>query len=431
MIREVKVGIIGFGTVGTGVASCLLQNAEVIARRTGIRPVLAKIADVDIETPRGIALPDGILTRDAEGLIKEVDIVVELVGGTGLAKDFILSALKQGKPVVTANKALLAEHGEEIFYAAEKSKADIYYEASVAGGIPIIKILREGLVANRIEKIAGILNGTCNYILTRMEEDGIGFEVALRNAQKLGYAEANPSLDIEGIDTAHKAAILASLAYGEWFGLRPIHVEGIKDITLEDIIYAAKLGYKIKLLAIIKQEDNGDVQIRVHPTLVSSESLLANVDDVFNAVLVKGSPVGETLYYGRGAGRDATASAVVADIVDVMLNLKFGSHRRVPAFKIGKQFRNLIPMEEILSRYYMRIQVLDKPGVVAKIANILASRGISMSSMLQPERQSADNVTLLVITHFSKEKDVLGAVMEMETLEFVKQKIKLIRIEDL
>lgn len=430
MVREVKIGIIGFGTVGSGVATCLQENAEVIARRTGIRPMLAKIADIDIKTKRSVQVPAQILTNDAYELIDSVDVVVELVGGTGCAKDFILTALKKGKPVVTANKALLAEHGEEIFYAAEKSKADIYYEASVAGGIPIIKILREGLVANRIEKILGIMNGTCNYILTRMERESINFETVLADAQKLGYAETNPALDIDGIDTAHKAAILSSLAYGEWFGMKPIYAEGIRNIKLEDLKYASELGYKIKLLAVIKQE-NDDVQIRVHPTLVDKQTLLANVSDVYNAVLVKGGTVGETLYYGRGAGRDATASAVVADLVDVMLNLKFGSHRRVPAFNIGRQFRNLIPMEDIKTRYYLRLQVLDKPGVIAKIANVLAERGISMSSMLQREKQSVDNVNLLIVTHVAKEKDVNSAVMEIESLECVKGKIVLLRIEDI
>ncbi len=430
MLKEVKIGIIGFGTVGAGVASCLLENAEVIARRTGLKPVLFRIADIDIATPRNIKVPDSILTQDAHSLISESDLVVELVGGTGCAKDFILAALKAGKPVVTANKALLAEHGEEIFYAAEKSKADIYYEASVAGGIPIIKVLREGLVGNRIEKILGIMNGTCNYILSRMSTDLLDFDTALSEAKRLGYAEANPSLDIDGIDTAHKAAILSSLAYGEWFGMKPIHVEGIRGIKNEDFKYSSELGYTIKLLAVIKQESD-DVQIRVHPTLISSDSMLANVSGVFNAVMVKGSPVGETLYYGRGAGRDATASSVVADIVDVMLNLKFGSHRRVPAFKIGKQYRNLTPIQDIATRYYLRLQVLDRPGVIAKIAEILAGRGISLSSMIQREKQSAENVNLVVITHIAKEKDVMSAVLELETLDCVKDKLVLIRIEDI
>ena len=266
-MKEIKVGIIGFGTVGAGVAANLLSNGDVIAKRTGVKLVLSKIADIDIKRDRGVKVPKKILTTDVMALIKEVDVVVELVGGTTIAKDFIMAALKLGKPVVTANKALLAKKGEELLAAAEKSKADIYYEASVAGGIPIIKVLREGLAANRIQKIYGILNGTCNYILTRMEREGLDFEPILKDAQALGYAEAEPSLDIDGFDTAHKAAILASLAYGEWFGLDPIHIEGIRDISLTDLRFADELGYRIKLLAIIKQVKE-DVQIRVHPTLV-------------------------------------------------------------------------------------------------------------------------------------------------------------------
>jgi homoserine dehydrogenase len=429
-VKEVKIGIIGFGTVGAGVVSCLLENGDVIARRTGVRLVLSRIADIDVKTDRKVNVPNEILTTDAMKLIDEVDVVVELVGGTNKAKEFILAALKKGKPVVTANKALLAEYGEEIFAAAEKSKADIYYEASVCGGIPIIKALKEGLVSNKIQKIIGIMNGTCNYILTRMEKERIGFEDVLKEAQKLGYAEANPSFDIDGVDTAHKTAILASLAYGEWFGMKPIHVQGIRGIHLCDISFAAELGYRLKLLGIIKQEED-DVEIRVHPTLIPSSSLLANISDVFNGVMVKGSPVGETLFYGRGAGRNATASAVVADLVDVALNLKFGSHRRVPAFTIGRQFRQILPMQEIMSRYYMRIQVLDKPGVVAKISTVIGNKGISISSLRQLEGQSADNVSLLIMTHMAKEQSLNDAVAEMEKLDCVRNKITLIHVEDI
>lgn len=429
-MREVKIGIIGFGTVGAGVVSCLLENGDVISRRTGVKLVLSRIADIDVKTDRKVNVPKEILTTDAMRLIEEVDVVVELVGGTNRAKEFILAALKKGKPVVTANKALLAEFGEEIFAVAEKSKADIYYEASVCGGIPIIKALKEGLVANRIQKIVGIMNGTCNYILTRMEKERIGFEEVLKEAQKLGYAEANPSFDIDGIDTAHKTAILASLAYGEWFGMKPVHVQGIRGVSLCDISFAAELGYRLKLLGIIKQEQD-DVEIRVHPTLIPSSSMLANISDVFNGVMVKGNPVGETLFYGRGAGRNATASAVVADLVDVALNLKFGSHRRVPAFTIGRQFRQILPMNEIMSRYYMRIQVLDKPGVVAKISTVIGNKGISISSLRQLEGQSSDNVSLLLMTHLAKEQALNEALSELERLDCVKSKITLIHVEDI
>jgi len=429
-VKKVKVGIIGFGTVGTGVAACILKNSEIIAKRTGITLELNKIADLDIEKDRGIKLPDGVLTKDTQKLIKDADIVVELIGGTTKAKDLILEALKMGKPVVTANKALLAEKGEEIFAAAEKSEADIYYEASVAGGIPVIKALKEGLVGNRINKIYGILNGTCNYILTRMERESVDFMPVLKDAQKLGYAEAEPSLDIDGHDTAHKAAILASLAYGEWFGVKPIYVQGIRDISLTDLKFAQELGYRIKLLAIIKQE-NEDVQIRVHPTLIPINSMMAGISEVFNGVMVNGDTVGNTLFYGRGAGRDATASAVVADIVDVALNLKFGSHRRVPAFRIAPHFRKVLPVDDICSRYYLRLQVEDRPGVVAKIADVLGNKNISISSIIQKEGQSKENVSLLILTHIAKESSLNEAMAEISKIKELKDKVKLIRIEDL
>jgi len=428
-VKEVKVGIIGFGTVGAGVAANLLKNGDVIAKRTGVQLVLTKIADLDITTDRGVTVPSGVLTTDAMALIKEVDVVIELVGGTTFAKKFILEALKQGKPIVTANKALLAEHGEELFAAAEQSKADIYYEASVAGGIPVIKALREGLVANRIESIYGIMNGTCNYILTRMEREKLDFWPILKDAQALGYAETEPSLDIDGFDTAHKAAILASLAYGEWFGLKPVHIEGIRDISLTDLQFADELGYRIKLLAIIKQE-NEDVQVRVHPTLIPKNSMLGNISEVFNGVMIEGDTVGKTLFYGRGAGRNATASAVVADLVDVGLNLKFGSHRRVPAFRLGRQYRHLLTMNEVETRYYLRLQVKDQPGVIAKIADILGSKAISISSFVQRESQTKENVPLLILTHKAKEELIKKAIDEFEQLDVVCEKVKLFRIED-
>ena len=428
-MKEFKVGIIGFGTVGSGVAEYLIKNSSVISKRIGLKPVLAKIADIDITTKRKVNVPKEILTTKVSELIDEVDLVVELVGGIEHAKKFILEALSKGKPVVTANKALLAEHGEELFSAAESSKANIYYEASVAGGIPIIKILREGLVGNRITKISGILNGTCNYILTKMKDEKKDFDEVLKRAGELGYAEADPSFDIDGIDTAHKAAILASLAYGEWFGMAPIHIEGIRNISLKDINIAAELGYKTKLLGIIKNE-NDNVQIRVHPTLISSKSLMAGVNDVFNAVHVHGVPVGDTMFYGKGAGLEATSSAVIADIIDVALNLKFGSHRRVPAFRIGKQFKNILKMEDIVTRYYLRLQVLDEPGVLANISKILENNGISISSLLQKEKHAEAIVTIVIITHGIKEKNMFKAIEDIEALDTVHSKINYIRIED-
>ncbi len=429
-MKEYKVGILGFGTVGAGVADCLLNNADVIAKRTGIKPVLAGIADLDITTDRGIRIPAGLLTTGASELIHHVDVVVELIGGTTVAKKFILQALGEGKSVVTANKALLAEHGEELFAAAEKNNADLYYEASVGGGIPIIKSLREGFVGNRIERIYGILNGTCNYILTRMEREEIDFAPVLKDAQQLGYAEANPSLDIDGFDTAHKAAILAALAYGKWFGMDPVYVQGIRDVTLADIKFAGELGYKIKLLAILKQ-DNGNIEIRVHPTMIPKRTQLAMIDEVFNGVMVTGDYVGDTLFYGRGAGRNATASAVVSDIVDIGLNIKDAKPRRIDSFREGIQFKNVVKMDEVRSRYYLRIQVLDVPGVLSKVTAILGENSISISSLVQREGQSQNNVSLLIITHQTLEKHVKAAICQINALSDVRDTVKLIRIEDI
>lgn len=431
-MKELGVGIIGFGTVGAGVAQCLLENCDVIARRSGVRPVLKKVADLDITTDRGVKIPEGILTTDAMEAIESCDIIVELVGGTTVAKTFILEALKRGKPVVTANKALLAKFGEEIFNEAERTGTDIYYEASVGGGIPIIKGLREGFAGNRIRRIYGILNGTCNYILTRMERTGEDFDAVLKDAQKLGYAEANPSLDIDGFDTAHKTAILASLAYGKWFGMDPVYVEGISGITMDDIRGAASLGYKVKLLSIIKQDpDSGKLEIRVHPTLIPSSCMLAGVSDVFNAVRVDGDFVGNTLFYGRGAGRQATASAVVGDIVDVALNLANDSRQRIPASNKANLFTALVPMPETETRSYLRFTVEDKPGVLAKITNILASADISISSLVQNETKDEDTTAVVIITHMAKESAIKHAIAQMEKLDDVTSKVKMIRIEDI
>ena len=376
-------------------------------------------------------MPRELLTTDAAVAIRESDIVVELVGGTTIAKKFILEAISAGKHVVTANKALLALHGKEIFDAAEKAGVDVCYEASVAGGIPIIKALREGLVSNRISRIYGIMNGTCNYILTRMENEGADFHTVLADAQKLGYAEANPSLDIDGFDTAHKTSILASLAFGRWFGMDPVFVEGIRDLALDDLRYADELGYRIKLLAIIKS-NNGKVQMRVHPTLIPKSTLLANISDVFNGVMVEGDAVGQTLFYGRGAGRSATASAVVADITDVALNIAAGSVRRIPAFRPGEQFEQVAAIDDISSRCYLRFMVKDCPGVLASITQILADRGISISSLIQHERYGADGaVPLVILTHKANEREVRNALGEIDTLSINQSPVKLMRIEDI
>ena len=429
-MKEIRIGIIGFGTVGAGVVECVQKNHELIGRRTGLRPVVTRIADLDITTDRGVEVPAGVLTTDAAELLHDpdVDVVVELVGGTGVARTFVLEALAAGKPVVTANKALLATCGLEIFATAEEHGADVYYEASVGGGIPCIKAMREGLAGNRIEEILGILNGTCNYILTRMENEQADFDRILREAQEAGYAEADPSFDVDGIDTAHKTTILASLAYGSWFGMGPVHVEGIRGVTLQDIEYADEFGYRIKLLAVIKQIE-GKVQMRVHPTLIPKSSLLGNVSGVFNAVWVRGDTVGPTLYYGRGAGREATASAVVADIVDVGLNLKYGSHRRVPAFREHRGYTGVLDIAESITRSYIRLQALDRPGVLARVSSILGSRGISIASVTQKE-VAQPSVPLVILTHQAREAAIQEALREIGGLEEIVEAPVMFRIED-
>jgi len=430
-VKKVKVGIIGFGTVGTGVVTCLMENGALIKSRTNIDLILHKIADIDIERNRGINIDRSLLTKDANALINEVDIVVELVGGTTFAKDIVLKALSAGKSVVTANKALLANHGNEIFAAAEKYHADIYYEASVAGGIPIIKTIREGLAANNFDKIYGILNGTCNYILTQMSYNNHSFEDALKKAQDLGYAESDPSLDIDGYDTAHKAAILASLAFGDWINLSSVYVEGIRNISLDDIVYAKELGYSIKLLGIAKKVGN-DIQVRVHPAMIPNGATMASINDVYNGIYIEGKPIGGTLFYGRGAGMAATSSAVVADIIDVARNLNSSSSLRLPAFTSQKHYDKFTQMADILSRYYIKINVTDEPGVIAKISTILGEENISISSMLQKEvSEIFKPVPIVIVTHSTFEKNMISALSRIQKLSIVHEKINLIRIEDI
>lgn len=430
-MKKVNVGIIGFGTVGAGVAEALLKNADIISKRTGVYPVLKRIADLDTTTDRGVKLPEGVLINDAKKLADEedIDIVVELVGGTTFAKDIILRALENGKSVVTANKALIATFGQELFDKAEEKGVDIGFEASVGGGIPCIKALREGLVGNRIKKMLGILNGTCNYILTKMETAKADFEDVLAAAQKAGYAEANPALDVDGFDTAHKAAILASLAFGKWFKASDVKIQGIRSVTITDIDSAAELGYRIKLLAAIKEE-KGKIQLNVHPALVPSNSLLGSVNDVFNAVWVDADVVGKTMYYGRGAGRQATSSAVVADIVDIALNMTSGSLRRNPAFKCYDEYDGFMSMDEILSRFYIRMLVVEKPGVLAKVSGILGKRGISLASVTQKEN-SGEHVPMILLTHLASEKAIEEAAEEISALPELASKPVIFRIEDI
>lgn len=414
-MEKIRIGVIGFGTVGAGVVETILKNAPLIASRTGVQLELARVADLDTTTDRGVKLPEGVLGPDAMALINDdgVDVVVELVGGTTIARKFVSEALRRGKPVVTANKALLAFCGKELFQLADEHNTEIYFEASVGGGIPCIKVLREGLVANHVDAIYGILNGTCNYILSRMENEKADFSLVLQAAQKAGYAEANPSTDVDGYDTANKAAILASLAYGKWFTLDDVNVQGIRDVTLTDIEYASQLGYRIKLLATIRKVADR-IQLCVQPTLVSKSSLIGNVSSVFNALWVKGDIVGSTMYYGRGAGRAATSSAVVADLVDLALNRVHKCTRRVTPFPVHDDALQLATKEEIRSRFYIRCQVKNKTGVLARIAGVFAGHGISLASVAQREQDmQKGSVPMLLLTEKTTLAAMEGALNEI------------------
>mgnify|MGYP000851697047 CR=1 FL=1 len=419
-MKQIGVGLLGFGTVGAGVADGLQRNRKVMAQRLGVDVVLKKIADVDITTDRGVAVDPAVLTTDAMSVISdpEIQVIVELIGGTGVAKTFVLAALNAGKAVVTANKKLLAEYGDEVFGAAERNGVDIYFGASVGGGIPIIRVLREGLAGNEIQSIHGILNGTCNYILTRMENEGLPFDVVLAAAQKAGYAEANPGLDIDGFDTAHKASILASLAYGFHVPLDQVLVEGIRNLSGMDVRYAAEFGYRIKLLAVVKR-DRDEVEVRVHPTLVPLTHMLASVSNVFNAAMVRGDLSGDTLYYGRGAGREPTASTVIGDIGDIARNLLAGKasryRRGVCVANEGKL--RMRPSAEVVSRYYVRLMVLDKAGSLGVMTTILGKHGVSIlaaTQKAQPEgMENPGFVPVVVLTHPAKGAEVDAALREI------------------
>ncbi len=444
----VSVGIIGFGTVGSGTARILLENAAVIRERTGIMIVLKRIADLDITRDRGISVPAGVLTTDAAAVINdpEIDVVIELMGGIHPAKEFILQAIRNRKHVVTANKALLATEGNELFAEAERAGVEIGFEASVAGGIPIIKVIREGLVANRIIAVYGIINGTSNYIFTKMTDEKVDFSTALKEAQRLGYAEADPTFDIEGIDSAHKLTILASLAYGIPLSYDDVYKEGITKITAQDIAFASELGYKVKLLAITKATAEG-IEMRVHPTMVPNEYLISKVDGVFNAVYVEGDAVGSTLYYGRGAGDMPTGSAVVADVVDIVRDIMCGSVMRIPGITVkagvpeksqtfggGKAApvagaKKIKRIDDVESMYYFRFSALDEPGILSKISGILGNYNISIASVIQKGRSIGGSVPLVVLAHRSREKDVLNSIREIDALPIVSDKTLFIRVE--
>ncbi|MEK7698471.1 MAG: homoserine dehydrogenase [Nitrospirota bacterium] len=427
----VSVGIIGFGTVGTGVVKILLKKRKDLERKLGFPLVIRKIADIDIKRKMAIALPENIFVTDGSGVIDDpsIDIVVELIGGIHPAKEYILKAIKKGKHVITANKALLASEGFDIFEAAQKNNVELGFEAAVAGGIPIIKIIREALIGNKIQAIYGIINGTSNYILTQMTEEGVDFSTAIKEAQALGYAEADPTLDVEGIDAAHKLALLASLSFGTLFSLKEIYTEGITKITPLDISFASEFGYKIKLLAIAKQINN-NIELRVHPTMLPKEYLISSVNGVFNAVYVEGDAIGSALYYGKGAGEMPTGSAVVSDIVDIARNIKTGAVNRIKGIEIqGKSGLRIKRMEDVQGCYYFRFSVLDKPGVLSKISGILGGHNISIKSVIQKERKKERAVPLVMMTHRAKEKDVIYAIKEINKLSVVSGKPLYIRVE--
>ena len=415
----IGIGIIGLGTVGTGAYKILKEHGSLIKQRTGIDCDVVRIADVDIERDRGIPIEKGLLTRNAMEVIedKRVDIVVELMGGTEPALTYITEALKRKKWVVTANKALLAERGDEIFRLVEEEGCEIGFEASVCGGIPVIRAIRDGLVGNRLNYILGILNGTCNYILTRMENEGLPFGEVLRAAQKAGYAEANPGLDIDGFDTAHKAIILASLAYGFHVPMEKVLVEGIRNLSGMDVRYAAEFGYRIKLLAVVRH-DGDEIEVRVHPTLVPLTHMLASVSNVFNAAMVRGDLSGDTLYYGRGAGREPTASTVIGDIGDIARNLMSGKsrYRRGVCVANAGKLRVRIA-DDIVSRYYVRLMVHDKAGSLGVITTILGKHGVSIlaaTQKVQPEEMAnVGYVPVVILTYAAKGSEIGAALSEI------------------
>jgi len=433
-MKKINVGLIGCGTIGTGVAKILIENKDLLLSRIGAVLNLKYVADIDLETDRGIPFDDGVFISDAFKVVDDpdIDIVVEMIGGQGIAKDLILRAFDNGKPVVTANKALLAGHGNTLFRAAMENGVDLAFEASVGGCMPIIKSLRESLVGNHIRSMAGILNGTCNYILSRSAEDGSSFEDVLAEAQKNGFAEADPTLDIEGIDTAHKLAILTSLAYGMEINYKDIYIEGISKITPMDIEFAREFGYRIKLLAITK--DTGDaVEARVHPTMIPFTNPLSGVNGVLNAVTITGDAVGDMMLYGYGAGMMPTASAVVGDIADIARNLLSNAKSRIPLLSYQMDRIRKIPVrriDEIIIHYYFRFSALDRPGVLSKISGILGDNEISIKSVQQKGRKTNGAVPIVMLTHLAREADVQKALTEILNLDVVSDRPVLMRIED-
>ncbi|MEQ1533157.1 MAG: homoserine dehydrogenase [Sideroxydans sp.] len=435
-MKPINVGLLGIGTVGGGTFTVLQRNAEEIARRAG-RPIrIVVVADKNVDLAKKVTGGACRVTDDAFSVVTdpEVDIVIELIGGYGVAKELVLKAIANGKHVVTANKALLATHGNEIFKAAQDKGVMVAFEAAVAGGIPIIKAVREGLTANRIEWIAGIINGTTNFILSEMRDKGLSFDTVLKEAQRLGYAEADPTFDIEGVDAAHKITILSALAFGIPMQFDKAYIEGISKLDAIDIKYAEQLGYRIKLLGITKRTPEG-VELRVHPTLIPTKRLIANVEGAMNAVLVQGDAVGATLYYGKGAGAEPTASAVIADLVDVTRMHTADPLNRVPhlAFQPNAMADlKILPMDEVQTSYYLRLRVQDKHGVLADITRILADEQISIDAVIQKEPEEGEEQTdLIMLTHLTREKRVNAAIVKIEALGVVAGKVTKLRLEEL
>jgi homoserine dehydrogenase len=424
--------MIGGGTVGGGVYQALQRNGGLLASRLGVKFRLRRIAVKAFDEPRKVEIPESLMTTDWREVVNDprTDVVVELAGGTTVARSMILAALRAGKPVVTANKALLSAHGEELFAAAAKHGANLYYEAAVAGGIPVIKALREGFVGNRITHIYSIVNGTCNYILTRMKEEGADFAEMLREAQELGYAEAEPSLDVDGYDAQHKVGLMASLAHGFWVGPESVPVEGIRQVSQLDVQFATALGYTIKLLGIIRKVGS-KVQASVYPALIPDSHVLASVSGVFNAVFIRGDVVGDTLFYGRGAGQDATASAVISDIADAVLDLKHSTPQRIPPFVAHDRRGTVLSMDDLVSRYYLRLSVVDRPGVLARVAAILAQARIGISSVIQPEGHEGESVPLILMIHDARNAAMRGALQKIGRLSVVREQPVMFRVETL
>jgi homoserine dehydrogenase len=433
-IDRISIGIIGFGTIGTGVVNLLRENGRLIAERVGAEIAVKRIADIDITRDRGIAVDTSLLTRSAAEVIEdpEISIIVELMGGYEPARSFILDAFARGKHVVTANKALLATHGDEIFLGAQRQGVNIGFEASVGGTIPVIKTIKESLIANRILSISAIMNGTSNFILSKMTDEKKPFEVVLKEAQALGFAEADPTFDIEGIDAAHKLAILISLAYGKKVRLEDIYREGIAQITENDIEFSRELGYRIKLLAIALLR-NGQVETRLHPTMIPLDHLLANVNSNYNAFHIRGDAAGSIFLYGQGAGMAPTSSAVVSDLVDTARDMRKGIAGRVPPRVIDEGqigAISLLPFEEVTTNYYFRFSVVDQPGVLSRISGILGANDISIATVIQKGRRQGGAVPIVMTTHKSRERDVRRALADIDRLDVVFGKTMLIRIED-